>query len=300
MRRAAIVWACTFATALANADELSKASRPREGETIRTATTFHILVKSEADAQRLLKEIKSVAPPEQFARFKEAARRSSIDASSARTGGDLGKVFPGEMVPGFERNIFGGTANEVVGPFRTEFGWHLSYVTAFGSERVADVCRLPLDSALKGTAGAARGGIELALQPVDRGTLAEKVQALIGDGWSQPMMDANSNLLFLRADRQGQGTIRVVTQHVEYIEGELVASKHPMGCARSVQTRSAIDCVKGQVGFLSFAEFEGRGGVGRVLGQSSVGLPSVLFKPIRPDTFAKQMYDYACGRRQTL
>lgn len=59
------------------------------------------------------------------AKFEDVASDASEDPASKARGGDLGVFGRGEMVPQFEKEAFKAKVGEVVGPFRTEFGWHL-------------------------------------------------------------------------------------------------------------------------------------------------------------------------------
>jgi PPIC-type PPIASE domain len=280
--------------ALALLSVASYAQRPLESGTVRTALTYHILVKTEAEAQTLFAEITSSPQADRLARFRDIAKRASADPSSRPSGGNLGKVFEGEMVKSFENAIFASTINRVTGPFRSEFGWHLTYVTEFGSESVADICRPPLASAYSDATGRTKAGLELAMQPVDRSSLPAKVLALIGQGWSSPLAGENGNLVFMRLGSKGDKSVVQVTQHIEAIDGELEVTARPKGCARSAQNEWAIKCATNQFAFISSATFEGRGAVGRVLKVNSVGMPEATFRPIPTGSFAKQMHALAC------
>ncbi|WP_198343081.1 peptidylprolyl isomerase [Oleiphilus messinensis] len=57
--------------------------------------------------------------------FAELAKSESEDPISGVSGGDLGWVSPGEMVPEFEQVMLQTKAGELSAPFRSEFGWHI-------------------------------------------------------------------------------------------------------------------------------------------------------------------------------
>ena len=67
--------------------------------------------------------------------FGEMAQRHSADGSASR-GGDLGWFTDGRMVPAFEDEAFGASTGQVVGPIRTEFGFHLIKVNNKATEAV--------------------------------------------------------------------------------------------------------------------------------------------------------------------
>lgn len=86
------------------------------------ATARHILVSTEAQANELKTAI------EKGASFADLAKQHS-SCPSGRQGGDLGSFGPGEMVPEFDKVVFSAPVNEVQGPVRTQFGYHLIEVT---------------------------------------------------------------------------------------------------------------------------------------------------------------------------
>lgn len=87
------------------------------------ATARHILVDSEAKCLELKQAIEN---GEDFA--KVAREHSSCP--SGRSGGDLGSFGPGQMVPEFDKAVFSSELNTVIGPVRTQFGYHLLEVTS--------------------------------------------------------------------------------------------------------------------------------------------------------------------------
>jgi len=78
----------------------------------------HILVKGEDKAKELLERINSGES------FSELAREFS-DCPSGKRGGELGFFGRGQMVREFELAAFDGEKGSVVGPIKTQFGWHL-------------------------------------------------------------------------------------------------------------------------------------------------------------------------------
>ena len=83
----------------------------------------HILVSSEPEAKRLLGEITSGKMS-----FEEAAKSFSL-CPSKKQGGDLGNFEKGQMVKPFEDACLKGKKGDVVGPVKTQFGFHLIKVT---------------------------------------------------------------------------------------------------------------------------------------------------------------------------
>jgi peptidyl-prolyl cis-trans isomerase C len=66
---------------------------------------------------------------EDGADFAKLAKEYSQDPGSAKKGGDLGCLGKGETVPPFEEAAFGAEEGEIVGPVKTEFGYHILEVT---------------------------------------------------------------------------------------------------------------------------------------------------------------------------
>lgn len=82
----------------------------------------HILMKSEEEAQKVLKELQGGG------NFEELAKKHSIDSAAAK-GGDLGWFSKGSMVPEFEKVVFGLKEGETSGIVKTKFGYHVIKLT---------------------------------------------------------------------------------------------------------------------------------------------------------------------------
>ena len=91
-------------------------------EEFSTVCANHILVPTESDAIKLRSQIKD------FNDFKYYARIYS-KCPSGRNGGDLGCFGKGQMVKPFENAAFNGNIGEVSDPVKTQFGYHLLWVT---------------------------------------------------------------------------------------------------------------------------------------------------------------------------
>jgi len=82
----------------------------------------HILVTSEDDANKILKRIRDGEE------FGAVAKRFS-SCPSRKNSGDLGWFEKGQMVPEFEQAAFAAEPGTVVGPVKTQFGYHIIKVT---------------------------------------------------------------------------------------------------------------------------------------------------------------------------
>lgn len=86
------------------------------------ASARHILVPSEDDCNALKTRIEA---GEDFAVM--AAQYSRCP--SGRSGGALGEFSPGQMVREFDEVVFSGEVGKVLGPVKTQFGYHLIEIT---------------------------------------------------------------------------------------------------------------------------------------------------------------------------
>ena len=81
------------------------------------------MVADEAKANQLKAEIEGGAD------FADLAAKHST-CPSGKSGGSLGSFGPGQMVPEFDKVVFSGEVKKVLGPVKTQFGYHLLEVTS--------------------------------------------------------------------------------------------------------------------------------------------------------------------------
>ncbi len=93
----------------------------RFGEKVQVS---HVLTKTRKQAQKVLQRLRD---GEDFATVAEDV---STDPSAAQNAGDLGMVGRDETVPAFEEAAFAAEEGELVGPVKTEFGFHVLKVGA--------------------------------------------------------------------------------------------------------------------------------------------------------------------------
>ncbi|HEY1720448.1 MAG TPA: peptidylprolyl isomerase [Magnetospirillaceae bacterium] len=83
----------------------------------------HILLDNEADAKKVIADIKGGA------KFEDIAKTKSKDPSAAQNAGDLGFFSKEDMVPEFADAAFKMKPGEVSEtPIKTQFGWHVIQV----------------------------------------------------------------------------------------------------------------------------------------------------------------------------
>jgi peptidylprolyl isomerase/peptidyl-prolyl cis-trans isomerase D len=109
-------------------------TRPAETQ---YAHARHILLKTDQADSEMMSRLQALRDSIESgaASFAEMARRYSDD-QSASEGGDLGWFAEGSMVDAFGDAVFGAEPGALVGPIRSEFGYHLVRVEARASQAV--------------------------------------------------------------------------------------------------------------------------------------------------------------------
>jgi peptidylprolyl isomerase/peptidyl-prolyl cis-trans isomerase D len=109
-------------------------TRPAETQ---YAHARHILLKTDQADSEMMSRLQALQDSIESgaASFAEMARRYSDDQSAAE-GGDLGWFAEGSMVDAFGDAVFGAEPGALVGPIRSEFGYHLVRVEARASQAV--------------------------------------------------------------------------------------------------------------------------------------------------------------------
>ena len=87
------------------------------------AAASHILVKTEEECSNIKKQI------EEGSDFAQMAKEHS-QCPSGKQGGDLGEFSPGQMVKEFDEVVFSDEVGKVHGPVKTQFGYHLIFITS--------------------------------------------------------------------------------------------------------------------------------------------------------------------------
>lgn len=107
----------------------------------------HILLRSEAEAQQVLKELNAGDD------FAELAKKYSIDLPMALEGGPMGTITKGKSSPDLEKELFllaeGEYSQNIV---KTQYGWHILKVDEIITEKhySYDEVKDKLKSAVKG------------------------------------------------------------------------------------------------------------------------------------------------------
>lgn len=103
----------------------------------------HILIAAAADAKdadQKAAEAKAKEIADRVRRnpasFADVAKKESQDPGSAAQGGDLGFFARGAMVKPFEDAAFAAKKNDIVGPVKSDFGYHVIRVTDIRPEKV--------------------------------------------------------------------------------------------------------------------------------------------------------------------
>jgi len=88
----------------------------------------HILVKTKAQAEKIISELKGLHGQKLKEKFIELAKKDSTGPSGPK-GGDLGYFAQGQMVPAFNSRVFSMKKGTVtLTPVKTQFGYHVIYL----------------------------------------------------------------------------------------------------------------------------------------------------------------------------
>lgn len=100
------------------------------GMEVRTCKPWHILLKTQEEAQSVLSEMKGKGSEPTLQDFEDLASERSI-CPSGKKAGNLGLVDQQAMVPAFDAALFDDANAEgvVIGPVMSEFGYHLIWIT---------------------------------------------------------------------------------------------------------------------------------------------------------------------------
>ena len=132
-------------------DEALQAAYDARFKDAKPATEYnaaHILVADEAKANELKAQLDGGAD------FAELAKANSTDTGSGANGGDLGWFGLGMMVKPFEDAVVAAEKGKVVGPVKSDFGFHLILVkeTREAANPTLDDLREELASEIEGKA----------------------------------------------------------------------------------------------------------------------------------------------------
>jgi len=88
----------------------------------------HILVKDEAEAKKIIAELKPLSGSKLQAKFEALAKEKSTGPSGPK-GGDLGFFTQGQMVPAFNDKVFNMKVGTITTePVKTQFGYHVIFL----------------------------------------------------------------------------------------------------------------------------------------------------------------------------
>jgi len=98
-------------------------NNPSQFQSYEQRRAQHILVKTKAEAENILKDLKAGKS------FDKLAQEQSIDPTG-KNGGDLGFFRKGDLVPDFEKAVFGlENKGDTSGIVQTQFGFHIIRLT---------------------------------------------------------------------------------------------------------------------------------------------------------------------------
>ncbi|TGE36480.1 peptidylprolyl isomerase [Desulfosporosinus fructosivorans] len=109
-----------------------------------SVTARHILVKTEDEAKAIITQLSAVKDQAAILpMFEQLAKEKSTEPGAKESGGDLGTITKGKMVPEFETAVFAqkvGTFSTA--PVKTEFGYHVIFAETHTPEVAPDFEKL--------------------------------------------------------------------------------------------------------------------------------------------------------------
>lgn len=104
--------------------EITAKSKTKMDEKELKAAVEKVIAEKQAEAEKLAKELQA-----DNSKFAQYAKKYSEDPQSAKQGGDLGFFAKDRMVPEFAEAAFKAKPNTVTGPVKSQFGYHIIFVT---------------------------------------------------------------------------------------------------------------------------------------------------------------------------
>ena len=89
-----------------------------------TVQANHILVESQAEAERVFRQVRDATEAE----FVEVAKERSTEPGADESGGRLGSAVASTYVSEFAEAVVALEPGEISRPVRTQFGWHVIYL----------------------------------------------------------------------------------------------------------------------------------------------------------------------------
>jgi hypothetical protein len=260
------------------------------------ARTFHILVKSNEEANALYESVVQAPRDTRLAAFKKLAKKSTIDYGSLDSGGDLGYIMEGSMVRPFEEKMLTEPVGSISKPFKTEFGWHLIFVTERRQISVGKVCEDALKKSIKAASAPDREKLELSLQKESFEQIIPQIKNLVAPNTIGPLKDENSNATFISVhpgtERHNE---RHITVHTELRYPKIAPTSAGLACYRSTRRFFNVNCRDRTLAFAGYEALEGRAAQGRKLLNTRVSNDHLNYSAVVPQSLGAQLYEAACG-----
>lgn len=104
--------------------EITAKSKTKMDEKELKVAVEKVMAEKQAEAEKLAKELQA-----DNSKFAQYAKKYSEDPQSAKQGGDLGFFAKDRMVPEFAEAAFKAKPNTVTEPVKSQFGYHIIFVT---------------------------------------------------------------------------------------------------------------------------------------------------------------------------
>jgi hypothetical protein len=264
--------------------------------TVRTVTLWHILFKDRSSAEAVRRRLLAVPPEKLFTNFQIEARKNSLDEDSGRNGGALGDVTEGDFEKDFERQVFSLQPQQLSEAIRSNYGWHLAFVSKRVDRPIAKICDSLLEKALAAVQGKDFAALSENLNtPGDR-PLPKNLMSIMGSGWGPPMRDSEGDVNYIRATPTQKPGRMIVTRHKEYSLPRYYRHGGIDSCARSIQIVQEVNCVSRTLGSARVVMYEGRAAQGETVGGFII--PAINGEKPMPNTIGEQMVESGCDSKR--
>jgi PPIC-type PPIASE domain len=233
-----------------------------EQDNVREAGVYHIIVRTQSQAQVIYDGLRFLTGPQLLEQFATSAAYNSFDTGSAKKGGSLGRLLEGSMVEEFDRPIFQSSPMTLLSPFKSRYGWHVAYVADVKSVPVAQICNGAANregSDIPSKEREFARSVGPLLSPPER----TRVASLMGDQALASALSPDGTLTYVLPEMSRQAGGVEVKEHVELPYATLVPTTEPPTCTRSYDRTVLVDCANKRFAPIKEVGYSNRASLGR-------------------------------------
>lgn len=271
----------------------ARAKELNELEAVVEADTYHIIVRSESQANSIYQDLRRYTGSELYSRFASAAKKYSFDGGSLNNGGHLGYLLQGSMVSEFDERIFSSKENKIITPFKSRFGWHVAMVRGFRTSPVAKICQESTRRAAQNSSKSQKKIMEEIALPLTDVPL-QKIKEIIGNDWEGPAQGVDGEVQFFSYENVNIDGVSYVEQHIELPYAILRPAEKLAECERSQRVVWAIKCQEKEIGLAKLIGYPNRAALGMPARESEYALGEIEFHSVYEGSSVLEIYARAC------